>query len=257
MRHLNTLATIGAAVAASVVFVPSAAEAVVITQTVTLSSLLTDWNARSSAFSLFNTNLGTLTKVDVTFRYAATSNLTVQNNTIDTASGGTVRFESALTVAGSSLAMTTALNTALNAFGFIDSNDDNRLFIIDKISTSKAYTLAAGASTIIASSFSTQTVSGAITSGVEMALFSKSGGGTDNLFNDTLTTTLLSNTGGNTSATQSTLGSGSFTIDYTYTEAPPPPPPAPPVGTPEPASMALLGMGLVGLGAAVRRRRRT
>lgn len=257
MRHLNTLATIGAAVAASVVFVPGPADAALITQTVTLSSLLTDWNARASAFSLFNTNLGTLTQVDVTFKYAATSNLTVQNNTVSTPSSGTVRFESALSVAGSSLAMTTALNTALGAFNNIDPNDIPKEFIIDKLSSAKNYTLAAGASTVIANSFTTQTVSGSITSGAEMALFSKSGGGTDNLFNDTFTTTLLSNSGGNTSATQTTLGSGSFTIDYTYTEAPPPPPPAPPVGTPEPASMALLGMGLVGLGAAVRRRRRT
>jgi hypothetical protein len=258
MRHLNTLASVGAAVAASVVFVPGAADAALITQTVTLSSLLTDWSARSSTFSLFNTNLGTLTQVDITFKYAASSSITVTNSAITASSGG-VKFESALSVAGSSAAMTTAVNAALGAFSNIDPNNVPKEFIIDKLSTNKSYSLAAGGSTVVSNSFGLQTVTGSITAGAELALFGKSGGGTDNFFNDTFTTTVLSNSGGNTGASQVTLGNGSYQIDYTYDVAPPPPPPAPPppTGTPEPASMALLGMGLVGLGAAVRRRRRT
>jgi len=55
------------------------------------------------------------------------------------------------------------------------------------------------------------------------------------------------------SASQNILETAFVTITYNYTTPPPPPPPPSP--TPEPASMALLGVGLAGLGAIRRRRK--
>jgi hypothetical protein len=57
----------------------------------------------------------------------------------------------------------------------------------------------------------------------------------------------------NFTASEATVETAFLTITYNYTTPPPPPPPPSP--TPEPASMALLGVGLAGLGAIRRRRK--
>ena len=66
-----------------------------------------------------------------------------------------------------------------------------------------------------------------------------------------------------TGSTATSLGSFSTSLSLAALAVPPPPPPPlsqnspPPTDTPEPASMALLGFGLLGLGAVRRRMRRT
>jgi hypothetical protein len=70
---------------------------------------------------------------------------------------------------------------------------------------------------------------------------------------NTLTAGGASSTPANFTASEATAETAFVTITYNFSTPPPPPPPPSP--TPEPASMALLGVGLAGLGAIRRRRK--
>lgn len=192
------------------------------TTTTPIPSTLTDWTG-SLTFPLFDKNLGTLLSMELDLNASFTTQLTVTNSS-PSGSSGTARTEVQVTV-----------QSPLNHLSVPE---------IDLLSPSYSYNLAANTSVVSNVLTKSGMSSDLYTVAAVLNEFSAVGGGTIVLPASTFTQTVLSNTGGNTAASQVTNAGLTGTITYHY------------VATPEPSTFALLGIGAFGLLANAWRRRR-
>ena len=185
-----------------------------------IPSTLTDWS-NTLSFPKFNSALGTLDKVQLDLSGGFTTTLTITNES-DSASNGTAKTEVQLSVQDAGLNLSTPQ--------------------LDLLSSPFSYSLGAGGS--VSSGLLTQTGTSSDQYTLSAILAEFNGPGTISLAASTFTQTDLSNTGGNTAASQVTNASLTGSVTYYY------------AAVPEPSTFALLGAGAIGLlGIAWRRRR--
>lgn len=180
--------------------------------------------SQTGFLDLFDTNLGTLNSVTLTLNGAMTTTIDLSNSAAQsqTARGiGSVDLTFASSLAGLDLSAVLLQLTA----------------------STGNQTLASGSS----ASFGPLTDSDTVALTPTAALFGAAGGGTFSISCESLSGLAVLGGGGNVGATQTTTAGCGASIVYDFT-------PTPPTRVPEPASMALVGLGMMGL-AAIRRRK--
>ena len=215
--------------------VGSQAHAQIITQNVSLGQTTTDFGpglgtpAQPITFNKFNTALGTLNEVDVTWSVSGAVSGTVKNTSASAAD----------------FSVTTNTNIKLSE----DLAATSALVPTPTLTASQNYTGLGAGATAAFGPFSPATSSGPIvyTDAPHLAFFTIPGP-TGQVFVSTLSGTTILGGGGNITTTLTTTAGGTATIVYRYT--------VPSVGTPEPGSVALLvSAGIGGMGVFLRRRR--
>jgi hypothetical protein len=181
--------------------------------------------------ALFDPALGTLNSVTITFQGGENSSFVLKN----TAPGSeTFAYQESLNY---------YLNNSNSAIGALISSLAPTTVNVNNPSI----TLASGQS-ISYGPFTASTSVGSvtITNAAELALFE----GVGNLSNFLVTTktfTSYSGGGGNESTSDTSFADSTITVDYSYDANPP-------AVTPEPGTLGLLGTGILGMAAVLRRR---
>lgn len=179
--------------------------------------------SQSGFLDLFDTNLGTLNSVTLTLNGGMTTTIDLSNSAAQsqTARGtGTVDLSFTSSLAGLDLSAV----------------------LLNLTATTGLQTLAPGAS----ASFGPLTDTDTIALTPTAALFGAAGGGTFSISCESFSGLGVSGGGGNVAASQTTTAGCGASIAYDYTPTT--------NKVPEPASMALVGLGMMGL-AAIRRRK--
>jgi hypothetical protein len=219
---------------ASVALVGVAQAATILTSSQTVNFGGTTDFTQANTFQLFDSTQGTLQSITITDAYGYTSNLTVTNGA-SSSSNGSANTKSSLTLSSTTSGVSSVISTLLGGS-----------HVLKPIGDEVDYNLNAGATMTGASNASNVSYSANDTTASDLAYFTMSGGGTANITGTTFTQTLLANTGGNTTASQQTSGSGTFTIVYNYVAAA--------STVPEPATWAMMLMGFGFVGYGMRRR---
>jgi hypothetical protein len=186
------------------------------TTTTPVPYTLTDWTS-SLSFPKFNSALGTLVEVDISLTGDMETTVTVTNSS-PSSSSGTAQTELQMSVQDAGLNFSTPE--------------------IDFLSPAYTYSLPGGGQ--VTSGLLTKTASNTADYTASAVLTEFNGPGTIVLPASTFTQTVLSNTGGNTDASQVTEGDLTGTVTYLYNPVP------------EPATLSLLALG----GLAMLRRRK-
>jgi hypothetical protein len=205
--------SIATALAVTILAAPAKAATVTYTTSTPVPFTLTDWTPTSLLFQQFNTSLGTLQSVTLSFSSDLQTTLTVTNTALSSSSG-TAKTELQLTIndGGNHLASSPQFDILSPAYSYsLNSGDSSSSGLLSQSSTSNnTYTTAP-------------------------VLAEFTGTGNFGITATTFTQTVLSNTGGNTAASQVTQADLTGSVTYTYI----------PVPEPSSALMALTGLGMV------------